>query len=797
MSRPENGLAKYRTYSYHQYLIVCSDTETAEAVGQVDIDALQHNKNDSRYSIHSLRQTGGTYVTIIDGTSDAHLNIKKASWSTLMSSGGTINGERVLGPGVDGVIDIYEPNGAAFIGILGNTARTMGISQPAMSFVLKTIFIGETHEGIQEYITNIRPFIFTIYNMSAVFSSTGAQYRLQIIGQVGSGASSSGQAVVSGNSLTVASGETVVTAFKKLEDIANKVVKQSVESVESKGINTSVDIVPPQYRVVASNEIAGFVVGNNTSNSQKGGGEESTMNMARAKKATMSSAIENIMVSSVDIMQKVKASRETGGIEDRAIFYITQTTTTNAGGVTIHTYYVGLKTVNTAIIGANTSSAVADFELDYLFTGKNTDILNLSLKLTNAINVLLLMNTSNSIPNAISSRTGVAAETIISTHGAQLSGSTEVAPVTVEVGGSFDEYPYNNADYPITTANFFNLLSNQAQIDSIGSLIVISGNPALLNETTIMPSQVSSAMDNSPPVGGSTDPVKRNWLTSSTKVRLNVKFPSNPNDLSAGFDDFWYRGLYTLQSIQHDFVDGKFTQSLKILSIANSNGAYDVGEISGGSPASARRTARFNDTSGRALARGAEGAIVIGDKTKAASFTVIQDLVFKVAAEEGVDPYLVLGVIRQESSFRQYITGPHTRFGKARGLMQLLPTTAEDMGVPRALLYNAEDNIRAGTRYLKFLLNRYNGNIVLTLAAYNAGLGTVGLPGTVPNFPETINYVEKIPRHMAQFRNGTAIEQRNAAKVAATQIEQQEAQKRIEDAGATPVSHIKEVTKPV
>jgi soluble lytic murein transglycosylase-like protein len=114
-------------------------------------------------------------------------------------------------------------------------------------------------------------------------------------------------------------------------------------------------------------------------------------------------------------------------------------------------------------------------------------------------------------------------------------------------------------------------------------------------------------------------------------------------------------------------------------------------------------------------------------------------IILQAGAKYGVDPKLIHYVIRQESNFKN-----QARSGKdAQGLMQIIPATAERFHVDDP--YDPKQNVEGGTRYLRWLLKEFDGNVNLALAGYNAGEGAVRRSGyQVPDYKETQTYVSKI-----------------------------------------------------
>ncbi|MDD5168473.1 MAG: lytic transglycosylase domain-containing protein [Syntrophales bacterium] len=130
-----------------------------------------------------------------------------------------------------------------------------------------------------------------------------------------------------------------------------------------------------------------------------------------------------------------------------------------------------------------------------------------------------------------------------------------------------------------------------------------------------------------------------------------------------------------------------------------------------------------------------------GPESKETGKTYSPDILNRAASTFHVDPSLISAVIKAESGGNPRATSPKG----AIGLMQLMPGTAKDLGVTNA--YDPEQNVMAGTKYLKILLDRYGGNRDLALAAYNWGPGN--LEKSHRSMPrETVNYVARIKKYM-------------------------------------------------
>ena len=138
------------------------------------------------------------------------------------------------------------------------------------------------------------------------------------------------------------------------------------------------------------------------------------------------------------------------------------------------------------------------------------------------------------------------------------------------------------------------------------------------------------------------------------------------------------------------------------------------------------------------------------DPLRTMQLDFIQSYIEEAATKERLEPALLRAMIRVESNFNHKAT---SRVG-AKGLMQLMPFTAEELGHVRALdARHPRANIFAGAKYLRKMINRFKGDLELAIAAYNAGPNAVNKYGKIPPFRETQSYVSRVMAEWKKERN--------------------------------------------
>lgn len=577
----QNILHSYRTYAYHHILIACDSTSTADILtNSNEITDFQHPRNaaNGKYSVRTTKR-GGRYIVIVDGTTDTSMYIEKFTMQNfIFNPEQTDDGRQRLAAGnLTADMTLIESNGAIFFNILANVCHDLGVAASSVFFLIKTIFIGYTDDEQLEPITNIAPFIGTLLDSTAEFTTAGASYEISFAGSVnGSGNlpqfSSISGAVFVGNETKNDSGVEGIQLADALENIIKQgnfnnegvmtFLNQNSDNQQDElisNIHYTIDIDPvyreSRYIVSARNESTqtdsnGFYV-------DTGG----------------ISGIQDVLQQILEQCNEVQkeASGDVNPMYVAVIGTKDITTFDDASGDTSQNqtvvrnpkrtinFYVKRKLVPKAqrTLGSDTEYNLPGvlpeniLNLKYIFTGQNVDIIDFNMALKFSVQTLLNLPTQGSVPVPGQATSGMANMPKVAGGSMPPSENENVKVKQHVAAGSVrsTNSQIRNTRDPAATSKFYAVLSQMAQTETVSATVKIHGNPRFLN---------NSVGD----VGGPFE-----------YVTIDVKMP-DPNEPDV-LIDFWFRGFYRVLLYETSFEHGLFTQTLQLTSIPADKTPYD------------------------------------------------------------------------------------------------------------------------------------------------------------------------------------------------------------------------------
>lgn len=195
MSKPQNQLATYRSYSYYHVLALCDSSETASGLSSeqsddvwlhaTNADTLTDDVNTlGKYAVKTLQSNNGKYCILINGSTDAAFTITSAKWTSATATSATMN-DRNTSIAVEGSLSISEPRGIIFLDQVVKCCLNLGVDSANTFWVLKTFFVGytftpEAGDGV-DHITDIPPVIFLAYDVVGSFGIEGGQYDIGFV----------------------------------------------------------------------------------------------------------------------------------------------------------------------------------------------------------------------------------------------------------------------------------------------------------------------------------------------------------------------------------------------------------------------------------------------------------------------------------------------------------------------------------------------------------------------------------------------------------------------------------------
>ena len=621
MSKPKNILGKFDTYAYHHILVVCNSTTAAESLAKKrDITQYQHPRNPTqRYKARDIGHTGEKYVTLIDGMTDARFFITDVKWTNYIAADPEIgkgNIPQSTTMSVDGEIEIIEAMGATFLNRLTDIADELDSDPVGLVFLLKTIFVGRNADGLTEMISTVRPMMFVPIDITAVFQSSGASYKMEFVGLTnGAGRLPQPQKIFEGMSLTLDT-----TSLKKTMDLLEINVNDKYAAFKEKAKNdfaatftelgviigdiAANEFLEENYRDVKYRIILDKVYEDDTRYKAGDIMHIRAMNSVEVPHVnfgpdiSIEDMLSQIMSACSGVLDDSNGKGTTVNESDnkpaKYLFKVISVIKSTPAEYVVEYHIKRFLHAENAYTQQAKNGVIVplpgqSIEFDYIFTGKNVDIKDFDIKMEMGMAFFQMAATTNNIPDQKTAINGNKSKTV-NVGGSNPIGSTgkHVRKSTpLFLGTTINKPAMRNTTRPIDTAGFQALLDRHASLENISASMVIYGNPQLLDEMQILPSEITppvTQVGTTQPVAQTEDPVKDKtinpqWMNTPTLVKINIKMPVDTNDVNTEYEAFWYTGWYNLQVVENIFSDGVFTQELGMYSIPVSDQTQEITDV--------------------------------------------------------------------------------------------------------------------------------------------------------------------------------------------------------------------------
>ena len=624
MANFENPLDRFHTYSYYHILVACTTTDVAESIKTSTFLNLGRRTQsiEEKYKVRGITADGkeidkdhpnriGRYSILFNGSTDAEFSITNVKWNTVLYPVNDENAYTTIA--TEGKMEIQEPRGARFLNLINNVVHEFGISAESVIFSIKTIFVGRTNTGTAvktEDITNIPPLMFTLYDLTAEFDMVGSTYEVTFV-PLSNGAAKMSQYNLATNQITsfnLNAKSSLVSALdlfsQKINtiygDYAKDVVKQSGKKESDFTFMVYSITYDDIYRDETRYKIDNFEDQTKTT-------LDGEIPISFGDDATIESALNKIMKHCTGVIADGNGeSKHNNNNKKDNIKYgykilssVQSFASTNKDSkeetvnvvVNYRIVRYALPTqsiIELAFTGDETSELLKNNSLilNYIWTGKNKDILEFDMRLAAGVAFLQLLTTTNNIPKDNSDPTKASKAQLPSARGGTLLGQNSSTENPNKKSKSNEQnktqktlltFPSNdknndtrNTKKPYSSLTFNNLLGRFAALEGMDTSVKIRGNPIFFSNFINTPSIFNN------PELSTKDGHFSDFERVPSLCKINIKMPRadvfpgvNDNNITS-YEDFWYKGYYYIYYVENIFEgSGEFTQVLKMTTLPN------------------------------------------------------------------------------------------------------------------------------------------------------------------------------------------------------------------------------------
>lgn len=555
-----NPLNDFNTYSYHHFLLLARTSELAETVADSDVFF---------NLINGTSPVDGIKVVVNPLTSNRYI-IQELEWTNRLA--GDVS-ETGLMAWCDGTFKLIEPSGINLMNDLYDIATEIDTTVDQSTWVLKTVFVGDTGVGDgvvasrYQYISNLRPILFRVQEVSLNFDEAGGEYTFSfILSNAGGSVVGADKAAfhqnssVSLTSSTPDSPTTLAAALAKLEAHVNETQNKAYEQyLATPGPEPRARKIQYKIHWPPHFDRPHYTVSNPVRTSA--GSDNSGAIITMRKNQGLAEAIYQV------ILRCPALVNEMPNTETQHIYRVIPTVKTFDGTSDIaelHTYHIvrvqvesydSTDTAATQKVEETAESRGNLLEFDYIYTGKNLDVLSYDMKITAGLSYF------SSVIAAAAARD----DRSHSIASAYLTSKANVRKPSTNGAGVF--YPPENTPPksshqpdPQAAVGASELLQFYSVMD-VMTKIRIRGNSRLLHDITPATDVIATAVEEQPIPGQ--EGAASSWLNHPLRCKVNVMMPKD-GDIN-NLQSFWYKGTYRVFSITNTFSAGEFTQELELM----------------------------------------------------------------------------------------------------------------------------------------------------------------------------------------------------------------------------------------
>ena len=632
MSKPDNVLNKFRSYSYHHVLIAANSTNTYDVfeTNKFDLVNLLQPKETTVRSVFSqqsgrskneivkydLEDKTGSYVVVLNSTRDVDFYLDDITWENiLLPRSGNISAQMAAS---EGSFVIYEPNGARFFTYLDDILNVLGSEAIGLTFYLKTFFIGypdgsdgSSNPDVPQMIANIKPLAFNITDIQSEITNTGSKYTVSFVGSVNGVASlpmldrvPQGCNTIlcttspSNTEIPRASSTSLDQAFTRFQKFMNDksdlgfqiqlnnaiVAGVPTDKIKSRTVRYEFHLDDHwkdyKYRIDNFNQLQA------ESSLNKGG------SITLSPDARVSDAL-SLFMNHCSLYLKEEGEGEIDEVTGQTVKYTHRIETAQRGycfseprgdkwGEFVLQYFIKrVKIIEATPKAIAQSTVVPDnvkqkaIEFDYMFTGQNVDIINLDMKF-DGLFMLYSIGPRQVITKPLSQ------EQLSQMKGEQTVPVVPLAPtfqyrpytpVGPVISGS-DNFMLNHKPFPGEYASARALMNTLSTLSALQTNITIRGNPLFLNETIRTAKDLEKTKQQLD--SEKTDSILGNTVHSPAYAKVNIRMINDEADGDLYSTPFWYQDYYIIVSVKNNFSRGTFTQELELITLIQDSGLKKV-----------------------------------------------------------------------------------------------------------------------------------------------------------------------------------------------------------------------------